>query len=228
VCDNIATRKKSCELSEWTSRFPPSSSRGGPATSRRSLYLLLQVEREDSELFSQIDFAAALYLSRARTQFRFADGQLYTPAEVAEISANRGHLLQPTWYLGGSVHPEMFEKARWDTSFLHYADIRRSRAGLLYAVFGQRLDTWEHRFLVQLLGDEARQFIQEAAAGPLGITLGDATGPMALALNGPADMRPELPCGAAIADVPKPGWPPKIPHLWPPQTPPPELIGRGL
>jgi hypothetical protein len=26
----------------------------------------------------------------------------------------------------------------------------------------------------------------------------------------------------------KPRWPPKLPHLWPPQTPPPELIGdRG-
>jgi hypothetical protein len=25
-----------------------------------------------------------------------------------------------------------------------------------------------------------------------------------------------------------PGRPPKFPHPWPPQTPPPELIGRGL
>lgn len=26
----------------------------------------------------------------------------------------------------------------------------------------------------------------------------------------------------------RPGRPPKFPHPWPPQTPPPELIGRGL
>lgn len=25
-----------------------------------------------------------------------------------------------------------------------------------------------------------------------------------------------------------PGRPPKFPHPWPPQTPPPELIGKGL
>ena len=25
-----------------------------------------------------------------------------------------------------------------------------------------------------------------------------------------------------------PRWPPKLPHLWPPQTPPPEVIGDGV
>jgi hypothetical protein len=38
-----------------------------------------------------------------------------------------------------------------------------------------------------------------------------------------------LACERALVPEPSvPGWPPKIPHLWPPQTPPPELIGRGL
>jgi hypothetical protein len=34
--------------------------------------------------------------------------------------------------------------------------------------------------------------------------------------------------GSILDRVYNPRTPPKFPHPWPPQTPPPELIGRGL
>ena len=34
--------------------------------------------------------------------------------------------------------------------------------------------------------------------------------------------------GAWHVRINDPRWPPKFPHLWPPQTPPPEVIGDGV
>jgi hypothetical protein len=153
-------------------------------------------------MFSQTDISAMLYLQTARAERRLFTGQLYTPAEVAEISLNRGNVLTPTWYLGGQMHESMFEKTRWDTTFRYSALAWKSPGGLDYAVLSQALGNWEHRFLLQLLGDEFERFIRETQEAPLHFTLADAAGHLATVLTGPQEMRVKLPDGEKVSAIP--------------------------
>jgi hypothetical protein len=43
---------------------------------------------------------------------------------------------------------------------------------------------------------------------------------------GQIDVPPRM--AGRVRAVEDPRWPPKLPHLWPPQTPPPEVIGDGV
>jgi hypothetical protein len=153
-------------------------------------------------MFNSSDLAAILFLSHAREQKRLFTGQLYTPAEVAEISADRGNVLQAHWYLGGQVPSEMFDKARLEDHYRHSARLYTSPGGLLYGVIGQQLGSWEHRFLVQLMGEQFEAFIRETQHSRLRFTLADANGPLATVLSGPDDMHLSLPTGKAVPSIP--------------------------
>lgn len=154
-------------------------------------------------MFDESDFAAMLFLSIARQRKRLYTGQLYTPAEVAEISASRGNVLQAEWYLGGQVPSEMFARSRDEVHYRHSVRLYQSAGGFLYGVIGQQLGSWEHRFLIQLMGKEFEAFLRETQESPLRFTLADADGPLAAVVTGPEDMHLKLPIGTAVPPIPE-------------------------
>ncbi|GEM_PF-3563673 len=154
-------------------------------------------------MFNVCDLAAMLYLQEARAKRRLFSDHLYSPAEVAEICSNRGHPLHPGWYVGGEMHPSMFNEA-WTNPgvVLHSARVLQSPSGLLYAVMAQQMGHWQHRHLLQLVGEEAEQFLRETRDKPLRFTLANSDGPQATVLCGPEDMQLLLPAGVDVSPVP--------------------------
>lgn len=82
-----------------------------------------------------------------------------------------------------------------------------------------------HRFVRGVEFPEAEAEIRKFVDDFPDLSDADALGLMAAVFDRPAFRTPFQQESSLPAF--QPGWPPKIPHLWPPQTPPPELIGRG-
>lgn len=154
-------------------------------------------------MFKEQDLFSLMLVQRAREAKRLFTGQLYAPADIAEISKKRGYLLQPGWYLGGQMHPAMFECAMKSAAFSQSASVFCSSEGLRYALFTQRLGNWQHRFVVQLVGAQAENLLVECNEGRLCFSLADCDGPMATVLAAPADLRLCLPAGVEIGPAPQ-------------------------
>jgi hypothetical protein len=148
-------------------------------------------------MFNETALADGLnHLRQALAERRLFAGHLLNPDEIAEISATSDCPFPPGWLMSGAMHPGMFELV-WgkQPKLVQAANTFQTTNGLLYGVVVQQLGSWQHRFVVQLLGQEVEQFVRVSQGSPLRFSLSNAGGEQATVFEGPDDMRLTLPEG---------------------------------
>jgi len=122
------------------------------------------------------------FLARAARNKRLSIGRLMSPEEVAE-SVRPGtpdDKRLKGWFLCGDVHPELFKRMKAGEAVTWMLNVRYGNSGTPFILVRQRVGTWEHRFLMPLVGESARAFYKEIAKEGIGVSLATAEGEEAL------------------------------------------------
>lgn len=111
-------------------------------------------------------------LAEAITARRLCGGRLLTPAAVESARSRRN--LHPSvvqgWQLCGKLAPAMFAMAG-PHKLQHLGQSFCGPGGVTYLVLAQQRGHWQHRFVVQLLGPQATDYLASARAKPSGLSL---------------------------------------------------------
>ena len=75
------------------------------------------------------------------------------------------------WFLCGDIHPELFERLKTGLQAQPLVAIKEGETGMRYFLFAQRFGTWQHRFLMPLVGKSARQFLEDMQVSGVGVSL---------------------------------------------------------
>lgn len=125
-------------------------------------------------MLNVFEYAQKLLLEQALATNRASFGLLLNPAQVADEARRRQRTLTPdTWHLCGNLHPEMFALAR-GASLQHLGKTYVSTTGATYLVLAQQVKSWQHRFVLQLVGVQMKEFVQAARDGSCELLLGHA------------------------------------------------------
>lgn len=122
-------------------------------------------------------------LANAMTAGRLCGGRLMPPAVVERARSRRN--LHPSvvqgWQLCGELAPEMFAMAS-PHKLLHLSQSFCGPGGVTYLVLAQQRGHWQHRFVVQLLGPQAKDYLAFALEKPTGLSLANGGGEKAMYL----------------------------------------------
>jgi hypothetical protein len=152
------------------------------------------------------DLGTVLLLKRAMQGQYLSAGQLMSPAEVITVSRESespSDVMTNDWCLSGRLHPKMFALAKTTGLGQYWAQSLHVPGGYSYLVFMQRMDDWEHRFLVPLVGLEIRQFVSGKTHQALLMILADGNTGRSLAYTCGGRGQPILPAGLLVTDLPK-------------------------
>jgi hypothetical protein len=108
------------------------------------------------------DHATQLLMQLAMASGKLSFGSLQRPSEVAAHAKHRASGL-PTdqWWLCANVPTAMFRTAE-GTSLCHLGKLVRGPTGTLYAILAQQAGPWQHRFVLQLVGQQMREYLRAA------------------------------------------------------------------
>lgn len=120
-----------------------------------------------------LDAAPALLFEHIRHQ-QIAAGRLMTPDAVRDALAGRkdaGQVPQG-WYLCGSAHPDMYARLRAGADDIkHSVVLFPAPSGTHFLVINQRVDEWQHRFVLPLVGQTVRAFALSLSEHPVRLSL---------------------------------------------------------
>ena len=157
------------------------------------------------------DLAIARFMQHARQEQVVSTGRLMEPSEVKQALAGRPGHVPIGWYLTGETHPKMFATAWSESQVVQLALRFAGESGIRYLVFAQRGGDWEHRFLVQCVGEDFKRFVRETRRTGILFSLADGDGPQARVFPAPESFRDVLPAEEEI--LPTPGGREDIGHL---------------
>lgn len=150
------------------------------------------------------DAAITLLLQFARVEQVLSTGRLMSPEEVIRVTADRAQKVPAGWYLAGEVHPKMFTGLQADTDVDYTAQLSVGEAGIPYLVFAQRSGDWEHRFLVQCVGEDIRRYVRDMRnAQKMLYSLAECDGPQARVISAPRELRKVLPSEDEVRPTPQ-------------------------
>jgi hypothetical protein len=118
------------------------------------------------------DRATHLLMQLAMASGKLSFATLLSPSESA-ASAQRAGMGQAKdqWWLCANVPSAMFKVA--DSCRLrHLGKLVRGDAGTLYAVLAQQAGSWQHRFVLQLVGRQMRDYLTAATEKGFVLSLG--------------------------------------------------------
>ena len=136
------------------------------------------------------DFGSKLLVTQAWANQRLTAGLLMSPAQVAHATA--GKAAMHGWYVCGHVHPAFFALC-CTSPVSHLAHTFVSEAGIVYVVLAQQIDGWQHRFALQLTGDDMRDYLRYVQGNPMRFSLADAGGAKTLLVQAPEHLRTVMP-----------------------------------
>jgi hypothetical protein len=152
-----------------------------------------------------LDAAPALMFEHIRQQ-QIAAGRLMTPSAVQDALAGRNDAAQvpPGWYLCGSAHPDMYARLQAGAADIkHSVVLFPAPSGTHFLVINQRVDEWQHRFVLPLVGQTVRAFAHSLLEHPVRLSLAaegrEAT--LLTAFNLPSEA--VAACRAAVRDCGK-------------------------
>jgi len=105
---------------------------------------------------------------------RLAAGRLMSPLEIKESLADRTDMPDKMlgWFICGEVHPEMYRAvAATPQQLEHEVMLFPTASGLQFLALSQCAGAWEHRFVLPLVGDAARDFAESLTSEPLRMSL---------------------------------------------------------
>jgi hypothetical protein len=153
-----------------------------------------------------LDAAPALLFEHIRHQ-QIAAGRLMAPSAVQGALAGRKDAAQvpPGWYLCGSAHPEMYARLQAGANDIrHSVVLFPAPSGTHFLVINQRVDAWQHRFVLPLVGQTVRAFALSLLEQPVRLSLAaegrEATLLTAFNLSSEAVVA----CRAAVRDCDEP------------------------
>ena len=102
-------------------------------------------------------------LAVGREQLLYSEGRLMSPAQVAAgLSAQtRSNQILEGWFLCGELHPVLFSLVKAGLQAQPLILVKPGALGVEYFLYAQRFGTWQHRFLMPLVGDSAKRFLSE-------------------------------------------------------------------
>ena len=147
-------------------------------------------------------YARTLLLEQAMAAHRANMGMLLSPAHVnaAAASGQRG-LRVGSWHLCGYLHPAMFALAR-NAPLHHLGKTCVSASGTTYLVLAQQVESWQHRFALQLVGNQMKELALAACAGRCALFLGNAGKTEGLMVPGNHHLRTVFAKGLEVASAP--------------------------
>lgn len=120
-----------------------------------------------------LDAVPALMFEHIRHQ-QIAAGRLMTPDAVRDALAGRkdaGQVPQG-WYLCGSAHPDMYARLRGGFDDIkHSVVLFPAPSGTHFLVINQRVDAWQHRFVLPLVGQSVGAFVRSLLEQPVRLSL---------------------------------------------------------
>lgn len=120
-----------------------------------------------------LDAAPALMFEHIRQQ-QIAAGRLMTPSAVQDALAGRNDAAQvpPGWYLCGSAHPDMYARLQAGAADIkHSVVLFPAPSGTQFLVINQRVNEWQHRFVLPLVGQVVRTFAGSLLEHPVRLSL---------------------------------------------------------
>ena len=142
-------------------------------------------------------------ISEALAARRLCTGRLMTPQDVAV--AVQGRNPDPTivrgWFLCGDLAPEMYSKETLLTMG-HLGQTFRGPGGLTYLVWAQQCGHWQHRFVVQLTGEDASDYLTFVRENPTWFSLADSGSEKALLVKAPEFLRKVIPPDLPVLPAP--------------------------
>jgi hypothetical protein len=143
-----------------------------------------------------------LLLELAIAADKLCFGSLMSPAQAAEEVRGRG-MTAPSnnWWLCGTLHPAMFCAAEC-TALRHLGKSFVTVAGTTYVVLAQQAPGWQHRFVLQLVGEQMRDYVEAVRHGACELSLGHAHRDESLLVTGCDYLQPLLASDVHVARVP--------------------------
>lgn len=142
-------------------------------------------------------------IAEALMNKRLCAGRLMTPDAVAK--AVEGRNPDPTivkgWFLCGDLAPPMYAKESL-REMHHLGQTFRGPGGVTYLVWAQQCEQWQHRFVVQLLGQEAHDYLAFVRENPTWFSLADGDSEKALLVKAPTILRSVIPVDIPILPMP--------------------------
>ncbi|MCY1543825.1 hypothetical protein D9M68_796580 [compost metagenome] len=133
----------------------------------------------------------------------FASGMLFEGRMLARKAGDEpvAPHAQRVWGLYGALHEFMFDAAlsqevRHSATHLHRSN------GLSYLVFAQTTGDWQHRLVLPLVGEEAREFLRSARTQPVRFSLADGPRRLALLHEDREQLSTVLPEESCVLNVP--------------------------
>ena len=116
-------------------------------------------------------------LAIAREEQLMSEGRLMSAAQVAEaLSASTPwNPLLAGWFLCGDIHPELFARLKAGLQAQPLVAIKEGDTGVHYLLFAQRFGSWQHRFVMPLIGNSAREFLVDMQTSGVGVSLSTET-----------------------------------------------------
>jgi hypothetical protein len=149
------------------------------------------------------DYGIRLLLELAVAADKLCFGSLMSPAHAAREVQGRGMRAPANgWWLCGTLHPAMFGVAQC-TPLRHLGKAIVTDAGTTYLVLAQQAPGWQHRFVLQLVGEQMLDYVQAVRRGACELSLGHAHRDESLLVTGCDYLQPLLANGVHVARVPE-------------------------
>jgi hypothetical protein len=158
------------------------------------------------EKSSHLELAPVIVFEHMHRQ-RLTAGRLMSPFEVKESLAGRSDVPEEVagWFICGDVHPEMYRAIAAEGGGLeHEVVLFPTASGLQFLALSQCAGEWEHRFVLPLVGNAARDFAQSLMSQPLRISLSSQSEELSVISEITVSRKNVVACIEAVCDLDAP------------------------
>lgn len=150
------------------------------------------------------ELTAQVLVTQALLENRLVAGRLMSPKEVARATTGRElpYTHAESWYLCGTVPSEFFSTIEFD-KLSHIGYSYEGSEGSVYVVWAQQWRHWQHRFVLQMMGHEASEYLAFVQTHKIRFSIAENGGPLAVLIEGDNKLKTTVPANLAVTPVPQ-------------------------